>query len=507
MIERQPLISHADDTMQPSTADDTSLMLDFSEIPPPLHPSADTDAFEKFAKQYFEEVEGATIWQTVGRGPDGGVDLIIEQDGQRHLVSCKHPFKTKSVSKDDELDPYGRMQEFGCTGFICFYAGIPSSRLVTHFVGVKQRHPDFQPRVLNERDIERGLLSYQNAAGWLLTARWFPRSYAKLFSQLVHPIAHYKDEDIVTRQNREIMSLHLDGGVKMLYSAGPQGSADAKAQARATMLEMANERKTEQAFDAVFLARIGELANLYPGSFVQARFAGALTSRSIFPSWDLAFLSGLMCRRESSLKQIHNICLAWSLWDKDTAQRLMRAVEVMYWMDWDEKDGLPASIEQVAAAYAERNNGADMFSNVHTEYDLSYHSLSSMSSTLVRGYFAGILCFAPSLASCAPDETTMTIRLATEFGELGLLQQRLDALTEQCSRDDRDYVRHRGYPLREQLASLRIVRSLSKEHWQAAEAGLACFSAAHTEPWAPDTIMNPHLARLLRQEIQPAMRR
>ncbi|MBA5606799.1 restriction endonuclease [Duganella sp. FT3S] len=483
-----------------NSANVTPLMLDFSEIPPPLLPSIDRDAFEKFAKQYFEEVEGAKVWKTVGRGPDGGVDLIIIQDGMRKLVSCKHPFKTKSVPRDKEHDPYGRMDAESCTGFICFYAGIPSGPLITYFDGIRRRHPDFQPRILNERDIERGLLSYQNAAGWLLAARWFPRSYSKLFSQLVHPIQHYNEVDIAVDGDREM--IRLDNGATISYAA-VDGNDRERRQGRSTMLSLANEGKSIEAFDSIFLSRIGELANLYPGSFVRARYAQRNSSNEIFPSWDFRYLAELLCTGECSLKNIHSLCIAWSLWNKARAEKIMRAIEVMYWMNWKQEDGLPTTIEDVQEEYGRRNDGQDMFSNVHTVYDLSYHALSSLAPTLERGYFAGLLCFSPSFLSDHPNPHGIIVRLARHYEELELLRTRLGLLTDLCDRFDKEYVSHRAGTLVDHLNALNFAKSISEEDWFLVKKDLKCFEEPHTEPWMPKVSMSPELAGIMRRRCVP----
>jgi len=61
------------------------MLINFSEIPPAKAPSQDTEAFEKFAKQFFEELFNGKIEKTAGRGADGRVDIIVNIDGNRRV--------------------------------------------------------------------------------------------------------------------------------------------------------------------------------------------------------------------------------------------------------------------------------------------------------------------------------------------------------------------------------------------------------------------------------------
>ncbi|MFZ6755384.1 restriction endonuclease, partial [Undibacterium sp. Dicai25W] len=161
------------------------MLLDFTEIPKAIAPSPDTEAFEKFAKQFFEDIFDGKIEKTAGRGADGGADIIVLVNGQRWLVSCKH-YLSSSVTASNEEDPKGRIDAHGCAKFIAFYSSSPNNSLNDKLRGIRDNRSPFDFEIFNDKDIESALLSIQKAKGWILAARWFPKSYSKIFSQLVH---------------------------------------------------------------------------------------------------------------------------------------------------------------------------------------------------------------------------------------------------------------------------------------------------------------------------------
>jgi hypothetical protein len=468
------------------------MLLDFTEIPPAKSPSQDTEAFEKFAKQFFEEMEGGRVIKSAGRGADGGVDLIVDIDEVRWLVSCKHYLSGKVVPSMREIDPHGRAKSHGCQGFLCFYSTTPANSLNTTLRGLVQHQEDFRVRVMNGRDIEAGLLSYQNARGWTLAARWFPRSYAKLFSQLVHPINHYSPADIAA-DDRSGTVASPRGGMHALYF-----SEEGKQRAMSGILFMANEAATSSAFSAIFLARIAELASIFPGTFVRARFSESDNIHDIFPSWDFATLAGYYLRDETTLRGIYTVCLAWSLWDQDLAREFMRAIELLHYLGEEEERVALITIEDVRAAYDAKRGDGEADRSRSTAYDMSLNSIAKLGSTLERGYFASLLCFCPGGLSKSPNKNAMTIRFARHFGELDTLQQRLLELTAKCDRDDRNYVHRYSTSLYECLVSLRLADSLSVDDWRIASGGLGCFSGDFVEPWQPDVEPNSAFTRILR---------
>ena len=109
-------------------------ILDFKEIPEAYVSSGMQDTFELFARDFLSFM-GYKIITDPDRGPDGGVDLIVEEKrtgvgGEtiiRWLVSCKHKaFSGKSVSSTDETNIRDRVESNNCQGFIGFYSTLAS---------------------------------------------------------------------------------------------------------------------------------------------------------------------------------------------------------------------------------------------------------------------------------------------------------------------------------------------------------------------------------------------
>ncbi|AEO48657.1 restriction endonuclease [Rhodospirillum rubrum] len=56
-------------------------------------------------------------------GADDGLDMIVERNNVKYLVSCKHNHKSKkSVGVRDEQDIRDRVEQHKCKGFIAFYS-------------------------------------------------------------------------------------------------------------------------------------------------------------------------------------------------------------------------------------------------------------------------------------------------------------------------------------------------------------------------------------------------
>lgn len=56
-------------------------------------------------------------------GTDGGKDFLVEKEGLRYLVSCKHYVNSgKHVGQDDEQNIGDRMLQHNVTAFIGFYS-------------------------------------------------------------------------------------------------------------------------------------------------------------------------------------------------------------------------------------------------------------------------------------------------------------------------------------------------------------------------------------------------
>jgi hypothetical protein len=153
--------------------------LDFAEIATPQS-GPNRDQFELFAREFLV-AEGFRIVEQPDRGPDGGRDMIVEEDRLgpgganvvRWLVSCKHKAHSgASVTPADEQNVRDRLGTHSCNGFIAFYSTLPSSGLGQTLNALK---PSFEYLQLDAEAIERKLLD--SPRGRVLAARYTPRTF------------------------------------------------------------------------------------------------------------------------------------------------------------------------------------------------------------------------------------------------------------------------------------------------------------------------------------------
>lgn len=170
------------------------MILDFKEIPRANSATGEQDTFEMFARDFFEEL-GFKVIVGPDRGPDGGRDLIIEEervgilgnDNVRWLVSCKHKAHSgKSVTDADDYNINDRMKSNKADGFIGFYSTLPSSGLqglVRNGIGEQVKF--FDREVIEKIIIEKNMK--------FLMRRYFPNSLKKYEAQ-AHTISNFLDE-------------------------------------------------------------------------------------------------------------------------------------------------------------------------------------------------------------------------------------------------------------------------------------------------------------------------
>lgn len=474
------------------------MWLDFSEIPPAKLPSNDTEAFEKFAKQFFEELYQGEIEKTAGRGADGGVDIIVKIGKEKWLISCKH-YLASSVSAASEEDPKGRIDMHGCHKFIGFYSCTPNNSLNGKLAGIRLNHSSFQFEILNDKDIEAKLFSSQNAKGWLLAARWFPLSYSKLFSQLVHPINHF-DENHITINEHEGK---LWAGNIPLAVHFASNDKNALHQAKKDALFIANEFATSQAFDRIFFERISELAALFPGTFTKTRFIDEekQSTKTIFPSWRFETLSNLILTSNISLKGIYAICTAWSFWDATAAATHIRAARMLYSVRSQFEINDSVSAEDVILHY-EQEHGADSAATSHSDsiFQLTLGEIGANYSTLARGYFASLLCFCPLGLKPQYDKNKAAVWLAKHFNEEEILRDRLENIVLEFKESDQHYVRSHPNDLLNLLIDVRYIDCLDKKYTARIQDSLRCFTESITEPWTPSARISKDLADIFKNE-------
>lgn len=70
--------------------------------------------FEALVSEAFR-LQGFRVEETGGKGPDGGVDLVLTRDGETHLVQCKH-WRAEKVGVQVVRELYGVMAATGAEG-------------------------------------------------------------------------------------------------------------------------------------------------------------------------------------------------------------------------------------------------------------------------------------------------------------------------------------------------------------------------------------------------------
>lgn len=459
-------------------------MLDFSEITSAQPTSTDPDAFEKFSKQFLEVVYGAKVTMLAGHGGDDGIDLLAEIEKERWLVSCKH-YRKGIVGIDDEQDPVGRLRRHRCDVFVTIYSCRRSAAHNRSLEALKQNYPEFRYLQLFDADIASKLLGSQNFETWQLASRWFPKSFAQGFAQLVHPLQQFTLEDI----EHSDRGLRLDAGAIGTFSHGPRNDAAAK-----HMVSIANEFATMKTHEATFFSRISEFAGTFSGTFKKTIF-GSPTINTVFPNWSMEALVTCMLRTQG-LRGPHAICLVWSLWDYDLAKQYMAATQQL-WSICHSCDVRSVKTKEHAFEMYRAYHKL-LESETERTFDDAFNNLSLADAaysgaTLERGYLAGLVAFHPGKMTPAPTQRYMVVKLAERFGETEKLMQALDRLRSLCNKYDRDYVDAKSPNLAEKIQSLRLSQ-LSEADWAQYTAGLKCFGADYLEDWRPAERLHPALA-------------
>jgi hypothetical protein len=289
-------------------------ILNFQEIERPTKNknkginSKDLGAFEKFAEEFFSKIIGAKLITRMRRGADNALDLKLEHEGKKILVSCKHYAHTDSaIGVAHEENAFEAVVANSCDEFIGFYSTEPSSGLITRLEGYKNNEKfSFDYKIYKNTDIESALLDDDSAKGWLLAARFFPASYSNLFQRFVIPIEHYKIKD-VKRNNQA--GWELGGPYGGIYS----GNWDPE-----EIVKLANDSLTNSVHASFFVAALKESIDIFPRYFGYREGANRkyLKLSEITPIWDQEL--GYDYPVECNVPII--VCALWSFWDSSRAQ-------------------------------------------------------------------------------------------------------------------------------------------------------------------------------------------
>lgn len=169
--------------------------LDFREI-------ASGEAFEQFTAELLREL-GFRILRNAGRGPDGGVDLVVESPKDatsgfslRLLVQCKHfAHSGRAVGLPDlgGISLNDLVEARNAAGLLLICSTIPSQSLLSHLDALSTA--ERRPFTVWDRNILEAKLVALSSTG--LLQRVFPRSAGELASSILLPTPVAKWSTIV----------------------------------------------------------------------------------------------------------------------------------------------------------------------------------------------------------------------------------------------------------------------------------------------------------------------
>jgi hypothetical protein len=298
-------------------------ILDFKEIPRPSQNKSsirntsetallksDLDAFEKFSEEFFEKIMGYTIETRIARGGDLGADLIAIDGDKRVLVSCKHYAFSDGAVGLEERDVIDRLATHHCSRFIGFYSTGATTGLRNMLKGIATNpaYSAYEFDIMKSSDIESKLLDKDDAAGWVLTARYFPKSFANLFRRFVVPIEHYKESDVKQRS------------ANTLVLEGPYGGTVTGNSTKKEFVDWANDNLTNAVHRCFFREAMKEAIDVFPSYFHLAAEANqdAVKLSEIRPAWTSDFSQRAISPGTDCNTAII-VCALWSFWDKDKA--------------------------------------------------------------------------------------------------------------------------------------------------------------------------------------------
>lgn len=197
-------------------------VINFKEIPEAHIAKGDQDQFELFARDFLEYL-GYKIISNPNRGPDGGKDIIVQENrvgigGEttvRWLVSCKHKAHSGlSVTPNDEKNIRDRVDSNDCNAFIGFYSTVPSSGLINLLSSSNQ---NFETQIFDYKKIESKLLYSQN--GILICKRYFPISFKEWQVENPAPSKVFDETPSLKCENcgKELLAQNSKGIIVLWY--------------------------------------------------------------------------------------------------------------------------------------------------------------------------------------------------------------------------------------------------------------------------------------------------
>lgn len=197
------------------------MTIDFKEIPP-ANESDFPDAFELFARDFFEAL-GYRIIRGPGRGPDKGIDLLIAEerkgiDGSstfQFTVSCKHYAHSGASVGKEESDFSDRVVREGSQGFIGFYSTVPSTPLISRIEDMKSKTPEFKEyRLFDYAEIEKRLTL--NSKMLSVYKQHLPGSYRNILKEIAKSNVYPNEPKIGCDECKSDILLTMSGAVAHL---------------------------------------------------------------------------------------------------------------------------------------------------------------------------------------------------------------------------------------------------------------------------------------------------
>lgn len=188
--------------------DVTPPAVDFRELPAQSRDGHLSDAFELFAREFFEAL-GFRVTEHPARGTDLGRDLVLDDvlvgkfatESMRWIVSVKHNAHSgRSVQPRDEPDPKGAVDAAQAHGFVGFYSTLPSTHLRNRLAGLR----GVKVKIYDHAAIERELLRPDMED---LFRRFFPKSWMRRRDAEDAPLVVSADHDPVRPEEEVAIDL------------------------------------------------------------------------------------------------------------------------------------------------------------------------------------------------------------------------------------------------------------------------------------------------------------
>ena len=341
--------------------------------------------------------------------------------------------------------------------------------------------------------IERQLIATASAEGWLLAMRWFPKSFAQIASALVMPLGMYSKENVVTSSDYAFVP-----GMQVTahFREGDEATSNYVAE---TLRAHANETATNKAFSGIFHARILDFARLVPKAFVKPVYLDEeqLTSRNVFPSWDLDLVRELVAA--GNRLGLLNLCRVWSVWSIHLAR-----VAYTYGVVLLQSGNDPAvkaldcesSIELLGPKLSALPQSKTAVVSLRLN-DLTFSVMATDGYTIERGFFAALLCFCSGVMRSHIKKSKGIAVLADLYGELEALGVAADALAASFRPEDHVYVREKAQSYEALLTALEFIQIDALDELARTNPSLRCLSEPLVEPWSPQGNPPPYLGKAM----------